>query len=618
MRIVLSALCMSLVITASAVPPDAIAPPSFQMFPADLRAAAGIMDEALKDAWHAEYLKMVKDYKELSPRDPIPAEQAPPQEASDEVFIRRATLDATDVIPTAEEVRAFLADPAPDKRERLVDRLLLSPGHAQRQFNRYADMLRLRDNVGGIPQTGYIAMVRFAAEENFPFDRLVETLLTASGNVPDNPATGFLLRDQGNLLQTVDELEWSFLRENVHCAACHDHPFNEMTQLEFYELASCFGATQVVLRKPDQNAVLEKEVWPRDAYRSARSDSVSRDGLLSIRNTPAFGLRVPGDYKYRDAKPNQLVKKAIPLPMSNAINQRPFHPTWTSPVELRSKFAHWVVTHDRFAQVAGLREWASLFGGNQVTGGRTYVEEQSLLPGQPEGGSNYNINCHAVCCDFTPWIHDEYGLVNWGNETSAEKKFLFAMSALMRHVHFDLREFQRVLMNTKAYARVSTFRDSLSKPRFGMPLAPLMRRLSPEQLWNSLVLLGGTDGPDWRFASELPQTLPDTHGLRVLGRGLRMHSDDSSRMISFSLARFMMNSDAVRHATEGKISIVARTEAQWKNSPVNQVDPLFLAILGRAPNDRERGQALATALQPDGLRQLAWSLLNTSEFVFEQ
>jgi hypothetical protein len=617
MRTALPILWMLLGLPAFAAPPKIGVAPSFQMFPDDLRAAAGIMDEALKDVWHAEYLKMVESQKKFTPREPVPAEQPPPPEVSDEIFIRRATLDATDVIPTAEEVRAFLADPAPDRRERLVDHLLLSPAHAQRQFNRYADMLRLRDKVGGIPQAGYIALVRAAAEENLPFDQFVESLLTASGNVPDNPACGFLLRDQGNLLQTVDELEWSFLHENVHCAVCHDHPFNDTTQYQFYELASCFGATQVVLRELNQNVITEKEVWPQDAYR-ALADSKPRDGLLTIRDTPAFGLRVPGNYKYRDAKPNQLVKKAIPLPIGRAINERPFHPTWTSPMGLRANFAHWLVTHDRFAQVAGLREWISLFGGRQIAHARTDLEERKLLPGEEEGAAYRSANFHAAGCDDDPWLHNEYSLVDWGYESAIEKKFLFAMSALMRHVHFDLREFQRVLMNTKAYARVSISGDFLGQPRFSMPLAPLVKRLSAEQLWNSLVLLGGRDGPDWRFASELPQSLSESHALRVLGRGLRMHSDDSSRSVSFSLARFMINSDEVRHATEGKLSVVARTEAQWKNSPMNQVGPLFLAILGRTPSDRERSQALATVLQPDGLRQLAWSLLNTSEFMFEQ
>ncbi len=216
--------------------------------------------------------------------------------------------------------------------------------------------------------------------------------------------------------------------------------------------------------------------------------------------------------------------------------------------------------------------------------------------------------------------------MNWMRSTSsrdspnrAELKFINALGALMRHVHFDLREFQRVLMHTRTYARIATPDAPLGWPRFNAPPAPLMRRLTAEQIWNSMMQLGGTDGAEWRLASELPQSLPDAHGLRVLGRGPHLRSDDSSSPISGALTRLMMNSTAVQHATNAPSSIIARAESQWKNSPADQVDFIFRSVLGRTPaSEAERAQAIQLASQPNGLRDLTWALLNTSEFLFQK
>ena len=179
------------------------------------------------------------------------------EDAPDAVFLRRAYLDCIGRIPTAEEARAFLGDAAQDKRSRLIDKLLADPAWAQQRFQQLASLFRVQDEVLGVSQKPYIDWLRAAVERNMPFDELARTLLTASGSLKTNPATGYLLRDHGWMLATASESAWIFLGADLVCAHCHDHPFTDWTQMQVYQLAACFGATKVTigpLQSRDDNA----------------------------------------------------------------------------------------------------------------------------------------------------------------------------------------------------------------------------------------------------------------------------------------------------------------------------------------------------------------------------
>src|SRR5207253_9317711 len=98
-------------------------------------------------------------------------------------FVRRVSLDVGGVLPTAEEVRAFLADPAKDKRARLIDRLLERPEYADFWTLKWSDVLR--SNRKTIQEKGvhvYQEWLREQVERNTPFDQVARALLTASGS----------------------------------------------------------------------------------------------------------------------------------------------------------------------------------------------------------------------------------------------------------------------------------------------------------------------------------------------------------------------------------------------------------------------------------------------------
>lgn len=114
---------------------------------------------------------------------------------SDEVFLRRAYLDVAGILPTPDEVRAFLADTSPEKRARVVDALLTRPEHADYWAMKWCDLLRVKAefpiNLWPNAVQAYHQWIRAAVRDNMRYDRFAYALLTASGSNFRNPPVNF-------------------------------------------------------------------------------------------------------------------------------------------------------------------------------------------------------------------------------------------------------------------------------------------------------------------------------------------------------------------------------------------------------------------------------------------
>ncbi len=119
----------------------------------------------------------------------------PVPSSSDEVFLRRAWLDIAGRIPPVNEIKNFLADRDPDKRRKLIDRLLLSDGYADMMAMRYADMLRVKSefpiNLWPNAVQLYFRYLRDSAARNLPYNVMARALLTASGSNFRVPESNF-------------------------------------------------------------------------------------------------------------------------------------------------------------------------------------------------------------------------------------------------------------------------------------------------------------------------------------------------------------------------------------------------------------------------------------------
>lgn len=163
-------------------------------------------------------------------------------QATDVAIMRRVYLDLTGLPPTGSEVLAFLAEERSDKRARLIDRLLASPTSATHLGSQWADWMLPEDN-NPLIQNGRAGLQNWLRDrfaENLRYDRLVADLLVSTGPAESGP-TAFFVALEGRPEKIAAKTARVFLGVQLDCAECHDHPFDEWTQDEFWGFAAYFA-----------------------------------------------------------------------------------------------------------------------------------------------------------------------------------------------------------------------------------------------------------------------------------------------------------------------------------------------------------------------------------------
>jgi len=220
----------------------------------------------------------------------------PSPDADRATFIRRVTLDAWGVIPTPEEVKAFVADQSPNAYEKLVDRLLASPHYGERQARRWLDLARYADSTGFENDQTRGDMWRYrdyvinAFNNDKPYDQFIKEQLAGDELAPDNQesliATGFLANypDNHNSRDLIDRkyqittditdtVGAVFLAQTVQCARCHNHKFDRISEKEYFQLQAFFANINEVNKIPAAIGPEELEYRKAQAqYREATKD----------------------------------------------------------------------------------------------------------------------------------------------------------------------------------------------------------------------------------------------------------------------------------------------------------------------------------------------------------
>ena len=613
---------------------------------------------------------------------PIKSFNAP---ASDEQFVRRVYLDIAGRIPNYDEAQAFLKAGGSDKRAKLIDQLLDSEGYKAHLYNYFAEMLRVKDNFeqDNVRGTPYIGWIKEQIAKNRPWNEMVYEMVTATGKMwdkkPDgsyNGAAGYLLRDAGMPLDNLANTLTVFLGTDVACAQCHDHPFADWTQKQFYEMAAFFGATTTRLggqdfASGDRGKQLMDDIEKMIAANPALDIRRLRNGLQNyiganrsaIKDRPMNTLKLPHDYKYKDGKPGDPVEPKFVTWSAADKNNPAYKQSKKNEEKLRESFANWM-THPqnpRFSMAIANRMWKRAFGVG-------VIDPVTNLDNPDEDASNPELLKHLA------------------NE--------------MVRVKFDLKQFMRIVYNTRAYQSEATTENIPMGEKYYFQ-GPMLRRMSAEQAWDSYMtlvlgqpdsykaplqdlyaksidlnldtvdaqtvlikydayrkmaekeraLMGGglemagedmmmeggakkgskaaepaMDGPGKILSyeglrlmrsAELPQPAPGGHFLTDFGQSPRTLIDGSTKIGNVPQVLMMMNGKAQKMLTSPE-SLIFRNMEKVRD-PSQKVEAMFLSIMSRGPTMSEKEIAKRTLAQgEDGYANMIWALINTREFMFIQ
>jgi hypothetical protein len=581
------------------------------------------------------------------------------------MFARRVFVDLTGTIPTYEELVQFINDESANKRTFLINRLLASEGYVSTSYNYFADLLRIQTKIPGEKMNSalFTGWLKDSLHQDKPYNLMVYEMVSASGSIMENPATGYHLRDKDMKLDHVAFMTKIFLAKDIACAQCHDHPSEDWTQKEYYSFASFLGELKIgsgtgkgsKRSKSQKSILLDKEkhlhhpefrAAVREKYKifseadrklkalRKEFNHITDGQFESAFDDPNSNLPLPDDYQYDNAKPGDLLKPAFIVGKSLGGSRSKTK---------REQLAYWLTHPDNgwFALAIANRMWARFMG-----------------KGVAEPLHNVEI------------------------KKCANPLLLKTLAEVIVALDFDLRAFSWVILHTKSYNRLAT-RKKPSKENDYLFTGPTLRRMSAEQIWDSLVtllvkdplryrqpaplsLLEVNDGwtafqfidnlTDDKYrlvdsstgdlvltegdaysasseqtlmskkgskrlilarASELPQPAPAGHFLQKFGQSERLFVvGSSSKVGSVPQLMELMNGFPTEVLTSSDSLIFKKL--QKITTPRKKAEVVFLSILNRLPTEDEKNLLLQEmkSSNSEDLADLIWALLNTPEFFF--
>ena len=378
----------------------------------------------------------------------------PTPQVDDATFVRRLYLTVVGRIPTQSELLEYLDERDSNKKDKLIQKLLKSEGYVNHQMNWWMDMLRILDrpqglniNAGGV----YKQWLRQALRENKPYNEIVRELVASNGSLyGGSPEVSYYLRDRGMQEDNLSHTIRVFLGTRLQCAMCHDHPFDRWTQKEFYELTAFTSgigqvrinsyqrAYQQLNRQIQQNPTENTGLF--NNWRNQVRDSLA----IGLENNGTGSIKLPRDFAADNANPGDTVyAKAIFTP-------KPVFDPKLPNSQSRMVFADWLTSEDnpRFTTMIANRLWKHVFGAAMIEPIDTMMDD--TLPANPE--------------------------------------LLKYLERLMVSVNYDMKEYLRIILNTKLFQREALREDFKSLEEFSFA-GPMVRRMTGEQIWDSLVTL---------------------------------------------------------------------------------------------------------------------------------
>ena len=479
------------------------------------------------------------------------AKATPAPAADDGAFLRRASLDLIGRVPTLAEARAFLAEAAPDRRARAVDRLLGSHEFAEHWGDVYADLLFGQERKAARLEKQYDpqSWLVKAFEENRGYDQIARALITASGDLRDNGAVGFVVaraRGGGGPEAVTGAAARIFLGLQIQCAQCHDHPYDKRwKQEDFYGLVAYFARTKPKNEKitgdlGQMNMMMAgadaSETAPAPAATTKAKAKVKVPKTFVLVDVPRGEARMRRPHSEEDllVSPRFLGREVLPREGETR----------------RQALARAVLASDLFPKAMVARTWAQLFGIG-------IVDPWDDLGG--EGDPRHPAILNALARDFVA-------------------------------SGYDIKRLVRTIVLSTAYARGGGGSDA------GLAVFAQagVRPLQPEQLFRSLVVATGAEemGKRRRDPEKVEKKLSQAFKEYqfVFGDDEMAEANRFDGSVPQSL--LLMNGELTNGGTRGDEGGVLAQILAASPDPGARVDDLYLAAYTRRPTAQERAPLL--------------------------
>ncbi len=523
----------------------------------------------------------------------------PSRRATDREWCRRVFLDVIGRIPTVEELRRFIKDRSATKRAELVESLLYDANYVDEYARNWSTIWTniLIGRTGGtennslISRAGMTKYLRRSFAANKPYDDLVYELVTATGttlpgDAEFNGATNYLIMKLADKdIQATARTAQVFLGMQVQCTQCHNHPFNEWKQNQFWELNAFFRQAAALRRfEPGSDDVRLAELVDQD-FRGEGSS--------------------PDDAEIYYEMRNGLLKAAYPVfvdghPLDNRSG-------YVRDVNRRQALAQQIVASDLLGKAIVNRMWAHFLGYGFTKpiddmGPHNPPSHPTLLDQLANELRDHNYDLKRLIQWLT--LSQPYGLSSRTLKTNATDDPQLGESP--KFSHFYLRQmraqelYESLLVATEADRSIETDAD---------------RQATRDQWLKQFSTAFGTDegGETTTFNGTIPQALMMFHG------------------------------ELIRRATELDAGGVLTKTVSGGLQPAQQIDYLFEAALARRPTKKERqvannlmmmraaesqsaknGEKRSKVRGGDlprvdprhaALQDIWWAVLNSSEFI---
>jgi hypothetical protein len=486
----------------------------------------------------------------------------PPSPVCDDAtFLRRAMLDTTGTLPTPEEVQAFLAETAPDKRERLIDKLMARPQFVDYWAYRWSDLLLLSGQRLRPPALeAFYRWIRTQVRDNTPWDVLVRQIVTASGSTHEHGAANFyaLHQDCEDMAETVAQ---AFLGLSINCARCHNHPLEKWTNDQYYAFANLFARVRA-------------KGWGGD-FRNG-------DGLRIVYVDPRGDLIQPS--RGRPQPPCPL--DGQPLPPDD-------------PTDRRLALADWLTAPENpyFARAIVNRVWANFLGVGLVEP----VDDLRLT----NPASNEAL-LRTLCQYLLDQHYDLKALMRAILQSRTYQRSSRPLPANQKDERYYARFYPRRL---KAEVLLDAISQVCGVPHRFKTSTPDSRK-------------PGTEIRDVHRALQLADSYVDSYFLEAFGKPERLITCECERSNEPSVgqALHLLSGETIHQKLAAPGSAV---EQATQHEDTQVVQTLYLAALSRFPTPAECEALVAElrGVEPAQRRQaiedLYWSVLTSREFLFQ-